>query len=255
MGTELKFHLIPEDRTYVPTAEQCLRTLEVLQREQYLAQDCEHFVENGSTWISPKADAIFAATLHNITPLEGAIEGLPSVDVVRTSIEKDPFGCLEYCTDYWERLGLKYPLNIQYEFEEAFVSFGFEFCREYAYRVDGRLSGKLERGFFENLLHGPPTRCKCGMSLEIDVRGWDQMIYRRCPKCGTPFDPEAHSARLCDTAGNWSVVRGGSLSRFAFVVDFQKSFPRGQTLSIRPELLELVGQSLSCKLRSFAHWY
>jgi hypothetical protein len=122
--------------------------------------------------------------------------------------------------------GLRYPIRPRpYEERQAervYYQLELHWCDDFVYHTS-----ELIDPFAES------PACECGEALEYDAIAehddppfFDAAIRRTCPRCGSPFRPDALACTIRNAfTSDEREVRGGAAYRFALLVDCGKWIP------------------------------
>lgn len=237
MGVEYCHYLIPRPNSFRPSAEQLAGLVEAWSMDHWIA--------------APDSDALKKMALINGIPYEEAadiwahIRLSPGFASVPRSLTPEWFReqmagdlKLEFPVDHGDQIGLQYPL----------ISDSGPPHDPY-YEIQIHLSGEYVQHASE-LIGSEEIVCACGESLEFaadpDVF-YASRIRIQCPRCSAVFDPSSVRVMVRDGwTGEKSWVSGGTIYRFAIVIDCGKCIPERKDAPIRANaaLVELCQKVL-----------
>jgi hypothetical protein len=241
MGVEYCHYLVPRPNSFYPTSQQLAVLVESLASDNWIAApgseplrkmatiDGMSYEDADEAWAHLQLRPGFASVPRSLTPawfqerLGGDLK-------------------LGFPVEHADQIGLQYPLiNDTGPPEDPYYEIQLHLSREYVQHVS-------------ELIEPSNCVCVCGESLEFDPDGYADIFYAsrvwvRCPRCSTAFDPSSIAVVVRDGwTGEKTLVKGGTIYRFAIVVDCGKCIPKRVSAPIRanPSIVALcqrvVGQ-------------
>jgi hypothetical protein len=234
MGVEYRHYLIPRPNSFRPNGRQLAVLVESLAKDNWIA--------------APGSDALRQMALLDEIAQDEADDGWarmwrrPGFASVPHSLTPEWFEAQTSCdlrlgfpVNHGDRIGLRYPLvNDAGPPEDPYYEIELHSSHDYVHHVS-------------ELIEPAPTVCACGEPLEYypdldhDVF-YASRIKMQCPRCSAPFDPSSINVVVRDGwTGDKSLVRGGTIYRFAVVIDCGKCIPERKCIPIKanPRLVDL----------------
>jgi hypothetical protein len=238
MGVEYRHYLIPRPNSFQPSAAQLAALVESLANLNWIAV--------------PGSDALRKMALIDEMSYEDAADGWahirlsPGFASVPRSLSPDWFQVetsgdlrLGFPVNHADRVGLHYPLiNDSGPPDDPYYEIELHLSRDYVHHVS-------------ELIEPAPTVCACGEPLEYRAAHdvfYASRIRMQCTRCSTRFDPSSIQVVVRDGwTGDKSLVNGGTIYRFAVVIDCGKCIPqrRHAPISANPSLVDLCQRVLS----------
>lgn len=244
MGVEYVHYLMPRQNGLLPSPEQLEHLIAALYQNRWL--------------MPPDAEAFSKLYFETMSYYEDARESGCVVTLSRRKTEPVPYPMLKawfenkqgqdlrICwpvENFNECEGLRYPFN-QYA--------GYPDAEEIYYNFEIQLSSNYIHRCSEIIEPLSCKKCECGEELEFyedDEPFFSGKIHRTCPKCMKFFDAVRYKSKVRNGWGyDTMYLDGGATSCFALAIDCGKCIPKlddAITITIHPELKQLVEQSLS----------
>jgi hypothetical protein len=286
MGVEYEHWLLPRNRDYRPASGGVARLVDALRRERWVVAPGEpHFAEMRGGFgtprgISTEADTGGYASVFGKNPNfpddpnafvvdpNKIRRGLPLHQPIPVPLTSDWIDARidpHHANPLAREMGLFFPVQLPddvfSDWQEAGIKYPFTFGEDdlsnyhqvMLYLADDFVTHDWTNTFGDAL----DDKCSCGEKLGYNPDGKyvqyvvalsiDGRISRKCPACGTVFNPSLHSTLVSDgwDEGATCHLRGGVTFRFAVRIDCHKGWPREHgRIFLKPEFRQLIEASL-----------
>jgi hypothetical protein len=237
MGVEYCHYLIPRPNSFRPNGRQMAVLVESLAKDNWIAApdsdalrqmallDGMPYEEGADSWAHIRLSPGFTSVPRSLTPEWFQIQTAGDLR-------------LGFPVNHGDQIGLRYPLiNDAGPPDDPYYEIELHLSRDYVHHVS-------------ELIEPAPTVCACGEPLAYEVDHdvfYAARIRMQCPRCSATFDPSSIRVVVRDGwTADKSFVEGGTIYRFAVVIDCGKCIPERRHVPIRanPSLVDLCQRAV-----------